>query len=168
MSRDLPVSADIWRLVEARRAFSGTWPLSRFKRLANDLADTDGDVNFALQFDTDQWANRYAELELNATLTLICQRSLAPFELPVTRQLRLGLIESEDQEAALPEGYEAYLVTDPAIRLADLLEDELILALPVVALDPAGERTTASSDGDAPNEQRENPFAALAELKGQL
>ena len=45
-------------------------------------------------------------------------------------------IEDESEEAALPPGYEPLLIADGQVNLADVIEDELILALPVVPLKP--------------------------------
>ena len=45
-------------------------------------------------------------------------------------------IEDESEEAALPQGYEPLLIADGQVNLADVIEDELILALPVVPLKP--------------------------------
>ena len=64
---------------------------------------------------------------------LRCQRSLQPFVLPARVEQTLGLIREEAEEAGLPPGYEPLLVPeDGRIVPIDLVEDELILALPVV------------------------------------
>ena len=88
------------------------------------------------------------------------------FLLPVKMTQRLGLIRDEDEESSLPEEYEALLVPeDGQLRPLDLVEDELVLAVPVVPLSPDGE--AVDQDG-APSEEetkKANPFAALAALK---
>jgi uncharacterized protein len=80
----------------------------------------------------------------------------------------LGLITDEADEAGLPEGYEPLLVTDGSLRLADVIEDELILAIPAVPVKP-GTEYVQRAWGDAPDETdvttQPNPFAALKELK---
>ena len=72
----------------------------------------------------------------------------------------------------MPQDYEALLVADGNLRPFDLIEDELILALPVVALDPAtagSSEVVWSSDpkaaAQAATDARRSPFAALAKLK---
>ena len=82
----------------------------------------------------------YVELRIDAALPLECQRSLQRFLLPVQLVQRLGLIRDEADEAALPPEYEALLVpADGMLRPAELVEDELILALPVVPVSPDAE-----------------------------
>ena len=57
------------------------------------------------------------------------------FLLPVHLVQRLGLVRDEDEEQALPPDYEALLVPeDGNLRPLDLVEDELVLAVPVVPL----------------------------------
>ncbi len=153
-------------MVAARRSFEGRLPLSSLTRLRDLLADGDGEVAYALQFDQGLLQVPYAELRIHARLPLICQRSLQRFLLPVELVQRLGLVRREEEEAALPPEYEALLVPeDGLLRPVDLVEDELVLAVPVVPMDPESE--PVARDWTVPEqEQREaSPFAALASLK---
>jgi uncharacterized protein len=45
------------------------------------------------------------------------------------------------------------------------VEDELILAIPVVPIDPRSTEVTADWPADVEVEEKPNPFAALAALK---
>src|SRR3546814_943054 len=137
MSTDVPEILDAWRMVAARRGFTGRLPLSSMPRLRDALLDDGGEATFALQFDRDSLQVPYVELRIEAALPLQCQRTLQRFEFPVEIVQRLGLIaaggDEEVEEAALPEGYEALqLPADGMLRPAELVEDELILAIPVV------------------------------------
>jgi len=180
MSADLPGTSvpevlDAWRMVAARRGFEGRLPLAAMARLRDSLcleggeAGRDGGadhVRFSLDFDRDALQVAYVELRIEAALPLECQRSLRRFELPVQVVQRLGLLRDEADEASLPEGYEPLLVPeDGMLRPAELVEDELILAVPVVAVAPG----TDAMERDWPAEEEERrkagPFAALASLK---
>ena len=162
----LPEQLDAWRMVAARRTFEGVLPLSSMPRLRDSLADTEGDVRVEFEFDQDMLRVPYIELRIEAQLPLECQRSLQRFLHPVRIVQRLGLIRDEADEEALPEGYEALLVGDDGLlRPAELVEDELILAVPVVPVAPGTE--TVEQDWTAPEEeiQAASPFAALSALK---
>lgn len=162
----VPDVLDAWRMVAARREFEGRIPLAAMTRLASSLSDTEGEVRFRLAFGIDALRIAYAELEINAELPMECQSSLKRFLLPIQISQRLGLIRDEADEAALPEEYEALLVdADAMLRPAELVEDELILALPVVAVAPDAE--VVERDFAPPTEEAAsaNPFAALAGLK---
>ena len=171
MSAELPGTSvpevlDAWRMVAARRGFEGRLPLSAFERLRDSLCDAEGEVRFALDFDRDALQVAYVELRIEAQLPLECQRSLRRFELPLRLVQRLGLIRDEADEAGLPEGYEPLLVPDDGmLRPTELVEDELILAVPVVAVAPGTDAMERDWPADEEARQQASPFAALASLK---
>jgi uncharacterized protein len=171
MSADVPEILDAWRMVAARRGFAGRLPLSAMARLRDALLDDEGEVAFALDFDRDNLRVPYVELRIEAALPLQCQRTLQRFLHPVQIVQRLGLIaagqeDDEVEEAALPPGYEALMVAeDGMLRPAELIEDELILAIPVVPVKPGSEAVERDWPVQPDEEMRANPFAALADLK---
>ena len=88
--------------------------------------------------------------------------------MPVQMVQRLGLIRDEADEAGLPEGYEPLLVPDDGmLRPAELVEDELILAVPVVPVMPGTEAVEQDWPATEKKYRQANPFAALAALKKQ-
>lgn len=166
MSAHVPEILDAWRMVAARRSFEGTVPLAALRRLDGLLTDAEGEVTFALQFDRDALQVPYVELKIDTALPLECQRSLQRFLFPVSMVQRLGLIRDEADEAALPPDVEALLVPeDGMLRTLDLVEDELVLAVPAVPMNP----DLPAVELDASPQQEElaqaSPFAALASLK---
>ena len=162
----VPEVLDAWRMVAARRAFEGVLPLSSMSRLGAALCDTEGQVRFAIEFDRDALQVPYVELRIEAALPLTCQRSLQRFLEPVQLVQRLGLIRDEAGEAALPPGYEALLVPeDGMLRPAELVEDELILAVPVVPVAPGSEAVEQEWTPPPEEEAKANPFSALADWK---
>jgi len=161
---------DVWKMVAGRRILEGCLPLSAFPRLVGLLFDSDGEVRFGLEFGRDALGVAYVELTLETTLPLQCQRSLQRFGFPVVMRQRLGLIGQEADEAGLPPGYEPLLVPgNGGICAADVIEDELILAIPVVPVDPDSVPAQQESPPSSPmaGAIKPNPFAALAALKRQ-
>lgn len=155
-------------MVAAKRLFDGRLPLSGMPRLRPVLADADGDCRFEVEFGVDAMGMRYVDVRAEAELPLLCQRSLERFLHPVRINQRLGLITDESQEAALPEGVEPLLLdASGELNPAGLVEDELILAVPVVPIDPASAEIEAEWPEEAEVEEKPNPFAALAALKEQ-
>ena len=151
-------------MVSARRYFEGSLPLSAFPRLASSLIDTEGECRFSLEFGHDAMNQAFVEVRAEADLPLQCQRTLERYLQPVRVMQQLGLITTEAQESALPEGMEPLLVPENAeLRPVDLVEDELILALPVVPINPESSLPDAvwpHEDDDTPH-----PFAVLSALK---
>ena len=83
---------------------------------------------------------------------------------PVQVMQQLGLITSEAQESALPEGMEPLLVPESAeLNPLDLVEDELILALPVVPINP--DSSLPDTLWPLEDDDKPNPFNVLAALK---
>ena len=146
-------------------------PVAALGRLCGALAGNEGEVDYRLDFGRDELGTDYVDVHAQAPLTMICQRTLEPFVLPVTVDNRLGLIRRERDEAGLPPGCEPLLVPeDGRLHPADVIEDELLLALPLVPVNPDSSLPDAAIDdgvagqGDAA-EQENNPFAVLRELK---
>ncbi|MET3654175.1 YceD family protein [Dyella japonica] len=170
MSVTLPESVDAWRMVSARRSFEGELPVVAMKRLGGALAGTEGTARYELDFGRDEFGTAYLDVRVQAPLTLTCQRSLEPFVLPVAVDSRLGLIRSERDEAALPPQVEPLLIADDGkLSLVDVIEDELLLALPLVPVNPDStlpEEVVGPSPEEISSERRsDNPFAVLRELK---
>lgn len=153
-------------MVAARREFEGRVPLAAMTRLRDSLVDAEGEVRYTLAFDTDALRVPYVELRVEVELPLECQRSLRRFLFPVRLVQRLGLIRDEADEAALPPDYEALLVADDGmLRPVELVEDELILALPVVPVSPEAEAVERDFAPTAEETAQANPFAALSGWK---
>jgi DUF177 domain-containing protein len=164
MSVALPERVDASRMVQARRSFQGKLPLASFGRLRASLAAVEGEADYDLEFGKDELGVAYLAVHVDAELPLTCQRTLEVYKQPVHIDQRLGLIGEESEEAALPPGYEPLLIANGEVGLADVIEDELILALPVVPLKPGAPLEWHDEEG-ADETSEPNPFAALAGLK---
>lgn len=173
MSASLPDRLDADRAIAARRSFQGELPLAAMPRLAATLADGRGTVEYELDFGIEALHTRCLALRAKAVLALECQRTLEVFDYPVAVDVRLGLIDHERDEAGLPEGMEPLLLDDGELRPAQVIEDELLLALPAYPVKPGADAETKSWDGKhwvaaSANDEAEpaqNPFAVLGELK---
>ena len=168
MSTALPDVVDAWRMVTSHRVFEGRLPLASMSRLGGSLADTDGDCGYQVEFGRDEFGIAYIDIRAETALPLICQRTLECFELAVRIEQRMGLIRDESEEAALPEGYEPVLLSeDGRLHAAQLIEDELILAIPVVPVSPGTEAIEPQwpVDEDEIEDERPHPFATLSALK---
>jgi len=95
------------------------------------------------------------------------QRCREPVRKSRAVKFRLGLVQAEAAIAALPESCEPLLVTGEPASVTEIVSDEVLLALPLVALH--GQGSTCHEfikDYQPPKDaKRENPFAVLAELK---
>ena len=172
MSREFPDFVDPWKAADGKRTFEGTMPLQRMRRLAPLLATgTSGpDVRFSARFGHDRQGMVRIRLEVEAELPLLCQRSLEPYLEQVQRHSSLTVIETVDEQGDLPDDAEPVLVEDRRLALLDLVEEELLLAVPQVPRNPDLAAVDMSTDG-APAEttgageaETHRPFAGLAGL----
>jgi len=171
MSREFPDWVNPWSAAEGRRVFQGTLPLSRMRRLRGLLVVAEGEAWFRAEFSLDGDKRPVIRLEVAADLPLLCQASLQEYLEPVRRNAELAVIESEAEQALLPDHCEPVLASNGRLALLELVEDELLLGMPQVPRRPdlaevAYSTGDAAPEGDTRPEER-RPFARLAELLGR-
>jgi len=113
-------------------AFTGSVPLAKLPRLSASLAETSGTLQVELQATRDGEGQDWLHGEIRGRLPLTCQRGLHAFDWDCDVALSLALVESESEEAKLLKETESYLVEDDELPLRDLVEEEVLLALPIV------------------------------------
>ena len=172
MSERLPEQVDPLRLARQGARVEGVLPLSHSRRLAEYLSETPGEATVVLEFGLGEGVLGYLRGHVQAQLTVICQRCLEPMTMTVEAPFAFGLVVSEAEADRLGDDYEPLLVGDEPLRLGELIEDELILALPVVALHdmqdcPAAQRLETKDPAVDERRADASPFAVLKELKRQ-
>jgi uncharacterized protein len=145
------------------RAYKGTFTPADLDRLADDLADGRGELRYEVTAVLDPQLRKVVSCIIEGFVFLMCQKSLEAFRHDVSVHDRLVLV---DNEAALPsieeEGdAEDYVVADGPLDIRDLVEDAVLLSLPMVPRKPGLEASPADT---APG-RGQSPFAALASLK---
>lgn len=163
----LPERLDLLATAEAGRALRGRVPLASLERVLPSLTSSDGELEVTFELGKDAAGIRYLAGTIRGEIRLKCQRCLEPVSRLLDLEFRLGMVRDEASIAALPDRYEALLVTGEPARTIEIVSDEVLLALPLVALHEDDRRCLGVlKDYEAPeDEQRENPFAVLAELK---
>jgi uncharacterized protein len=138
--------------------------LAGFARLRDRLADPTGTARACAAFRLEgHWPAM--ELGVSADVVLTCQRCLGPLRRTLESASRLAFADEGAPE--LPSNYEA-IGSDPRkLDLAALVEDELLLALPLIPLHDAGERCVgpgAKDESEEPAAGMRRPFAGLKDL----
>ena len=146
-----------------------TLPISRFERAQSMLIDQQGELTIDLQFGVDEANTAFLRGELKANVSLQCQRCMEPAPTPIKSQFKIGLVHSEEEGDRLPEEYDPLIADERDFSLLRLVEDELILAIPVVTSHPKEVcgATHFLQDPTILEEKRENPFQILEQLKKQ-
>lgn len=166
MLEQAPEIIDPLLFVEKRRHIRGSVEVSRMSRLVDLLHSQDGEVSFDLKFEKE---GRIAAItgEVKAQLVLQCQCCLGPVTWPVSSQVSLGIVHSIDEADLLPESYEPLLLdANETLALIDLVQDELLLAVPQVPQHQRCEISVSEKSLPTPDlPKRANPFEVLAKLK---
>lgn len=169
MSRDYPDWVNPWTAAEGQRQFAGTMALCQMPRLRPLLSSQEGTVRFELAFQLDQQQRPGIDIHVSGELPLLCQRSLLQYLEPVSRHSVVSVIASLAEQDQLSDEAEPVLVEEKRIALLQLVEDELLLAVPQVPRNPELEAVEISTgDHELEQDGTQKAFAELAKLKPSL
>lgn len=163
MSADWSRQLDVDRLADVGERREFDLPLRELPRLVPALASLDGLAQCRLQF-TRERGQPVAEVAVRARLGLRCQRCLRPVWLAVDEVSRLWLVTDPAKADDLDPGLEPTLAAEGRIALRDLVEEELLLAVPLVPRHD--DASQCASPAEPADEQPvvQTPFAGLGEL----
>ena len=174
-----PRNIDVRRYFSQQREYRASFRLSLFPRLQALLSEDNDDtkvITVDLQFEKNPQGECFISGNIEAELTLICQRCLGDLPHQLHTQLAVQVVEelqtAGDRELDADE-LEVVLSEHGRLDLLSLIEDEVILSLPIVSFH---EDAACSQDLQAFREAAQNkapakessPFASLEGLKKQL
>ncbi|HEY0818416.1 MAG TPA: YceD family protein [Rhizobacter sp.] len=173
-ARDLdPLKLDVEALAKASASLDGEWPLTELERLAASAAagTAAGTVAWRVQGEHRPVRGGPPEVWLHLTadagVKLECQRCLGPVPVDVHAKRSFLFVPGEDAAAELDaESEDDVLALTRALDLRALVEDELLLELPLVPRHEVCPDPLPLQEQDAEAvEEKPNPFAVLASLK---
>ena len=161
----LTATIDPILLAEKGARISGRVPVQSMARLRAQLLDDGGEVDVDLSFECMMGSNlRRMHGRVIAHVRLQCQRCLEPTELELVVTPDVILLRHGEPETNLPPEADAFSVGHAPVAVAELIEDELLLALPMVPMHrledcPARRFIVGATRGDT----GKNPFAELGQ-----
>ncbi|MEB2326185.1 MAG: YceD family protein [Pseudomonas sp.] len=165
----IPPHIDPRKLADRAASLQGELSLSQLQRLAESLDDDQGVVRASFAFGRDEQRTVVIHSQLDVDVKMICQRCLEPVVLPIHSECDYAVVNEGASSQHLPKGYDVLEVGEDPLDLLALVEDELLLALPIVPLhDPEICQPPVGPDEPEPSEDevtRSNPFSVLAQLK---
>ena len=152
------------RISEKPQVWEGTFRPPDLERLEDSVAGPEGELRYRITAALGAGRRKVVSCIIEGFVFLTCQSSLEAFRHDVSIADRLVLVETEAELPGIDEESDAedYLVADEPLDIRDLVEDAVLLALPMVPRKP-GLGEAAGGNGDSAG--RESPFAALASLK---
>lgn len=189
-----PHTVDLFEFARSGRQAAGALHLSQLPRMLNevpaDAPDRDtlftwqaeGSTQPELQDDGTEGPQPYLRLALHGSAWLECQRCLTPYLQAFDADVVYRIVATEEEAEAIPldDDEVDVIVGSRQFDLVDLIEEELLLSLPLVPnhdVCPAVHESLVSgasapvAEADEPSDEasgdsgKPNPFAALEALK---
>ena len=163
MRGHLPRVADFLLFAENNREYEGLLPISELERLHDIIDSTEGEVAVSLKFGW-KYGIRCLEGSVSADLDLICQRCLEPLKTRVSGQFCFALITDADEIDDLPDSMEPYLIEGDKQSVDDVVTDELLLSIPLVAKHSEECSDYLLNKDEAVETDTYKPFASIKDL----
>jgi DUF177 domain-containing protein len=162
MQTELLIHLD--RLQETPAVFEGEVHLDDFPRLADSIAEPAPKLHYRVAARLDAQRRKVVSCIIEGFVFLTCQTTLEAFRHAISIDERIVLVDNESMLPPIEEESDAedYLVADGAVDVRLLVEDAILLALPMVPRKPGLEEGAGRAHEEG---TRESPFAALASLR---
>ena len=188
-------SQNIPPLISARKAaiagitYSGVVQGKDIGRVAAAVLEIEGPLSVSLRFDINEGRKRTVEAKIEGRVSMQCQRCRKPVSVLVETCSTLTVVAHDEEAASVLRTTEPLLLDGDDLDVYSLIEDEVLLTLPIVALhsiDPVQakevvtkmvmasveeQEKAASAHGlevhpnELVKEPAKSPFAALKEVK---
>lgn len=157
-----PVFIDGFAFARDERQVNLAVPVAQFERLSESLVSNTGTLVAQLDGFRDKEGRSFINVSIEAELLLQCQRCLGDMSFPLKIERRLELVKSEADvpEDDLENEQADVVVSEREMSVLALVEDEVILALPMIS---SHRDCAIPVDGSA--NMSEHPFAGLAKFK---
>jgi uncharacterized protein len=154
------------RIADVPQVVEGTIAPGDLPRLRETVASDEGELRYRVTARRDRQRRKVVSCIIEGFVFLTCQTSLQDFRHGISIDDRLVLVDSEAELPPIEEESDAedYLVADSPLDILGLVEDAVLLALPMVPRKPGLEGPQAERPR---REGGESPFAALASLRKQ-
>lgn len=153
---------DTARFCKDGTSLSGIFTEAELPRLVAEVLPGTG---FSVAWTADGESPDFLDLTLKATVQMKCQRCLGAMAEPIDASYRFQFVKDEATAQAQDEAQDEVdtLVHSREFDLHELIEDEMLMALPFVSLHEVCPEAGAAAF--FPVDTKPNPFAALRNLK---
>ncbi len=175
----LPRHIDPRKFAQQGININGDVDVAELVRVKSLLANSQGTAYAELMFGVDEQGIRNLTGSISATVDMVCQRCLEAATQSLQINLNLGFVWSDEDVEKLPKAYEPWIIGEGQTDIYDVVADELILSLPIVAYHDQScipqelfsSKDTGGKSGNGANSKdtsKPNPFQVLEQLKGSL
>jgi len=172
----LPQYVDPRRLSMQGKTLTGSVDVNLCRRVKEAVKEISSTIDVSLSFYLEEQGRKAVNIRASGSVKVICQRCLSSMPLKLECDTILCIVWSEEEADVLPKNLEAWIVPENKGNLIDLVEDELLLALPFIAYHKKEECEPLVANillSELSNKTEEsniesNPFEALKILKGKI
>jgi uncharacterized protein len=165
----LPAQIDPRKLALQGAVLEGEVFATDLTRLATAVSAVTSPLKATIQFARDESGQAVATGTASVFVDVICQRCLDAVNIELHANLSLQIIWSEDQISNVAPDREPWIVVDRMADLNAIIEDEVLLALPIVnyhrAEDCTGDACFKKTDSKSEEADTYSPFGILKQLK---
>lgn len=169
----IPAYADTRKIFLQEGNISGTLSLDRLPRFCKSLANKNGSVSIELKFSLNNAKERLISGSLRAEVNVFCQRCLKPLAIALADDVNLALVRNDEASKQLDAALDPWICEDHKLDLAEMVEEQLILCMPLVSYHDSGDCVNLKNyvsgahieEDAASSVSKESPFAVLRSLK---
>jgi len=169
----IPSYVDTRKVFQSEGKLIGSIGLERLTRFRELLANDNAEVEVELEFSLNRSKQQLITGEVRAKVEVACQRCLEPVLIRFSDNIALALVRRESDVAKLEKSLDPWMVEDHKLSLAELVEEQLLLGMPIVSTHEdvncltrlEYEKQHLDAPGEEEPAQGKNPFAVLKTLK---
>ncbi len=153
-----------FKLAKRGAELEGSIAISSLERARQFLATDQGVVSYSVAFVFDAEQRCVVKGKLQAVFSVICDRCSQSFEQDLQADFACSPVQNDIEAKDLPSDYEPVIIADGKLDLNQLIEDEFILAQPIVPKHQLGSQECIEI-ASTTVENKHNPFDVLQNLK---
>jgi len=166
---------DPFKLADQKASIQRSLDLVSLPRVVEVVGESVNQVTVEMSFWRDDQFRCVIQGHLETRANVVCERCLNPVEQPIVSDFTLCVVASDEAARDIPREYDPLIVTEQFVEVADIVEDEILLALPMFSyhadedcdqglIPRRDDRQDEEADTQS-SEQKPNPFSVLSTLK---
>ncbi len=165
MSGRIPAHIDPFRFADLDNRLSGTIPIIELSRLCQVCNKADRSLQLDMSFSKGDSGPAIMQGNISGSLMLVCQRCLEPMRHDVGLESRFYFSRPGLRCDGIDDA--DVIVVEGELDLYALIEDEVLLSLPMITMHAAKECPVAvlMAEKGETKLQKQNPFAVLKNIK---
>ncbi|WP_129211927.1 YceD family protein [Candidatus Pseudomonas adelgestsugas] len=173
LNNAFPIQVNPYKLADSNISLQGEMLLACFDRLCSQSFNTLNMVQIKFIFKRDERKSVVINSIINTEGQMVCQRCLELFTMPIHSKCNYVVVKEGADTQSLLKDYEVLELSADHLNLHELIEDELLLALPIVPVHNAEEcqqPTWLNAEPKLSDNEiiRYSPFSILAQFKHNL